>query len=100
MDAWRDERQYSQNAIIKAVQRYMYHEDRTKDLRFANVVAEDLARTNTAARQGHTLLCSQMRAWAQTHSIREGSSVTATALIIAGTTEDTASFLGRRIATW
>ena len=34
MDAWGDERQYSQTIIIDAVFRHMYHEDTEEDLRF------------------------------------------------------------------
>ena len=40
MDAWGDERQYSENIIIDAVLRHMYHEDTEEDVRFAILETE------------------------------------------------------------
>ena len=68
MDAWGDERQYSENIIIDAVQRHMYHEDTAEDLRFAILETEgsqSLRIKVRSARQGRALSCSQLnaRAW-------------------------------------
>ena len=41
MEAWGDERQYSESIIIDAVQRHMYHEDTAEDRRFAILETED-----------------------------------------------------------